>query len=168
MTITLSRTWEVNPEKGFIKVEYKRGEAYPILHDFVVLMPPAFDLNDPNNISPNAIVPLLSGFDINWLNASGGPANHELRQLRIDLQSTGWYSEKGPNGPVAAGPNLRAIVGIRDNSGGDPPDDPFVAWLHVSALVVFDYELDTVVARRTARASNRSLEPDPPNLSDST
>lgn len=145
MSITVSRTWEVTPERGFVKLDYTPGDGYPVVHDFTVLMGPGFDLDEPQHSGfPNAVVPLLQGFDINWRNSSGGPAEHELRQLRIDLQTNGWHNAFGGSGGelVEAGPILRAVVGLRDNSGGDPPDDPFECWLHVSALVIFDYTID--------------------------
>ncbi|MDQ3735085.1 MAG: hypothetical protein M3400_14035 [Actinomycetota bacterium] len=143
MSITVSRTWEVTPERGFVKVDYSPGDGYPVVHDFTILMGTGFALDEPRHSGfPDAVVPLLQGFDINWRSTSGGPAEHELRQLRIDIQTNGWHNAFGGAGLIEAGPVLRAIVGLRDNSGGDPPDDPFECWLHVSALVIFDYTID--------------------------
>jgi len=71
-----------------------------------------------------------------------------LRQLRIDIQTNGWHNAFGAGGLIEAGPVLRAVVGLRDNSGGDPPDDPFECWLHVSALVIFDYEIGGLIVNR--------------------
>ena len=87
-------------------------------------------------------MPFLSGFDVNWVDSSGRPDEHPLRQLRVDVQADGWHTGG------FEGPGLRAIVGIRDNSGGNPPDDPFVTWLHLSALVTFDYKIDANIVPR--------------------
>jgi hypothetical protein len=44
---------------------------------------------------------------------------------------------EGEGGFISQGPIVEIVVGLRDDSGGDPPDDPFVCWLNISALVVY-------------------------------
>lgn len=137
MTVQLSWVWHVRPNKGsFIKVEYREGDAYPVVHEFFMPMPEAFvpvlfDADLP------VVVPILSGMDVNWRSRSdpAKPSEHPLRQVRVDLQNDGFTI----GGEV--GPNMKAVVGLRDNSG-EPPDDPFDVWLHVSALVIFDFTVD--------------------------
>lgn len=132
-----TEVWTATPPKGFLKLTYTPGAtAYPVTEEHVLEMPPAYDPSAPNHVGFPQVTPLLQGFDVNY-GTEKNPTQHWLRQLRIDVRKHGWYTEHGPQGTIRQGPEVEIVVGLRDDSGGDPPDDPFVVWVHVSALVVY-------------------------------
>jgi hypothetical protein len=99
-------------------------------------MPGNFDPSTPNHIGFPLRTPLLQGFDIVY-GTESNPTQHALRQMRIDVRNHGWHVVEGGGGIVSQGPEVEIVVGLRDHGGGDPPNDPFVAWLHISVLVVY-------------------------------
>ena len=136
--------WTARPSGGFLKVTYTPGDAYPIQGEHRLEMPAGYDPAAPDH-DPLAngfptVTPILAGFDISF-GSEGRPVDHHLRQLRIDwrIGKHGWYTDVSGSGIVAQGPIVELVVGLRDNSGGPPPDDPFVAWVNVSALVVYQW-----------------------------
>jgi hypothetical protein len=132
-----SELWIVNTPVP-IKVTYTpRRDQYPISERHQLSMPDDFDPQAPNHVhvlSP-PVTSLLHGFSIHYGSDDKHPADHWVRELQIEVTG-GWTDVEGP-GSLRSGPYLDISVGLRDNSGGDPPDDPFVAVLLASALVVF-------------------------------
>lgn len=133
--------WTARPPQGFVKLVYEPGhDPYPFSEVVTFQMPVGFDpttsAHDPNGSGFPSVSPLLQGFDTVF-GEPGSPQEHAVRQLRIDLQTDGWNVVEGGKGIVSQGPRVRVLAGIRDNSGGDPPDDAFVVWVNCSALVVY-------------------------------
>lgn len=134
--------WTAEPSAGFVEVSHKpKVNDYPIRKIFLLNMPSGYDPRSPDH-DPFAhgfpvVTPLLQGFDVSYTTAQGQPLDRPLRQLRIDVLNNGWNVTEGQDGIESQGPNVEVIVGLRDNSGGDPPDDAFVAFLHISALVIY-------------------------------
>lgn len=132
--------WTATPPRGFLKLVYTPGEtAYPVTEVHVLEMPPGYDPSAPNhnphNVGFPEVTPLLQGFDAIY-GSEDNPTEHWLRQLRIDIRKHGWNTLENPS-IIKQGPIVEIVVGLRDDSGGDPPDDRFVIWIHVSALVVY-------------------------------
>ena len=138
----MTEVWTARPANGFLRVEYNPGGQYPLQSEHTLVMPAGYDPNAPQHDPLAAgfptVTPLLAGFDIDY-GTEGDPVDHHVRQLRIDVRigEHGWSSEQGEAGFVSQGPVVETVVGLRDDSGGDPPDDPFVCWLNIAALVVY-------------------------------
>jgi hypothetical protein len=138
----MTEIWTARPAAGFVKLEYTPGGQYPLQGEHTLAMPPGYDPNAPNHnplaVGFPAVTPLLAGFDVDF-GTEANPVDHHLRQLRIDVRSGehGWNTVEGEGGFISQGPIVEIVVGLRDDSGGDPPDDPFVCWLNISALVVY-------------------------------
>lgn len=108
------------------------NNIYPVSILTQLSMPEAFNPSAPNhNVNP-VVTPFLQGFNIQYGDWDH-PTQHWIRQLKVQVAS-GWDPKHLKGGP---GPYLNIIVGLRDNSGGDPPDDSFVAKVHASVVVVF-------------------------------
>jgi hypothetical protein len=136
-----SEVWTFTAPGGFVHVKYDPGvDAYPVEKEVFLDMPAGYNPNTHGPAAP-AVTPLLQGFDVDY-GTEGDPVDHHVRQLRIDVLydvEHGWYNLESPDRPDQnyQGPKVKVIVGLRDDSGGPPPDDPFVAWLHISALAVY-------------------------------
>lgn len=137
--------WITTPQN--VKIEYTSGkDAYPIRKVVTLNMPSEYNPKAKNHFAPPfpKRIAILQGFEIQYgrLEDEGGqevfhPSQHWLRQMEIVVQNHGWNVVENSGGIVSQGPDVEVIAGLRDNSGGDPPDDGFVGSVHVSALIIY-------------------------------
>lgn len=134
--------WAAIPRNIHIKYRPKVDE-YPIKETFTLKMPPAYD---PSSISHDISkgfptrVSILQGFHVQYRSGAENShaSEHWLREVFVVVENDGWNSVTDVHGKmISQGPDVKITVGLRDNSGGDPPDDGFNAEVHVSALVVY-------------------------------
>lgn len=132
-----SEIWIVSPPQPIKVTHTPRLDQYPISEHYQLSMPANLNPQAPNHVhvlSP-PVTSLLHGFSIHYGSDDKHPADHWVRELQIEV--TGHWNDVEEPEPAKSGPYLDISVGLRDNSGGDPPDDPFVAVPLASALVVF-------------------------------
>jgi hypothetical protein len=131
--------WTANSSPERLRVAYSPGGTYPIEVEHRLEMPGAYDPATHLNF-PFSTTPVLQGFDMNF-GREGNLVDHHLRQLRVEVRRPqfSWYTDIDiDNGVILAqGPIVELVVGLRDDSGGDPPDDSFVGWIDCAVLVVY-------------------------------
>jgi hypothetical protein len=133
--------WVATPPKGSLSVVYTPPtDTYPKTVTGVnLIMPPGYDPNAPNHqVSLEGpfptLIPLLQGFNVGY-GTNKVPTQHWVRELhvQVDLDDDDWHT-----GPDGQWPIAKVTIGLRDNSGPQKsPDDPFVARVFFSILVIY-------------------------------
>jgi hypothetical protein len=139
-------------EGGTGPLQFNRGDAYPFDTSTLPDPPPPPPPPPPNLIAmiPQTfdaplpvptMVPILTGFDVEYIDAQNKTADHHLRNLFVDvrLAEHAWNETATPStGTYNYGVVLRIRVGMRDNSPTGKPDDPFRATIYASVLCIVD------------------------------